>query len=430
MKRKLNFRTFFALVCCTAAVCGLPGCTPAAPDRTVARGEPSRRSGSSSAPQNRTESARSSSVPEQTRGMTLEQKVGQMFFLAFRHGADGTVLWTYNQTVHDTIRAIQPGGIVLFGENIHTTSQVRELIRRMKHDCSIPPFLSVDQEGGTVQRIRRTDLIPATDIPSMWDVGRTGNTELARRVGGVIGSELSVFGFNMDFAPDCDVFSNPNNKVIGKRSFSSDPRKAAEFSAAVSEGLRGAGIIPVCKHFPGHGDTEADTHAGYASVDKTLEELHQTELVPFEAQIRAGAEMIMVAHISLPKINGDETPASLSPKIIGNLLRKQLGFWGVILTDSLGMGAVSQHYSSGESAVRAVKAGADMVMMPPDPGEAYRAVLSAVKRGEIPESRIDESAGRILALKKQYGLDSSKPLGSESLLGSEEHRRIISQIKS
>lgn len=430
MNQKPKLTAFLTMICCTAAGCWLPGCTAfkvqkdsynSSTQQTVSK--------IVSATSKKLSSSLSPAVSRKLADMTLEQKIGQMFFLAFRKNADGTDFWTYNQAAHSTVQAIQPGGFVLFGENIHTTAQVRALIRRMKDDCRISPFVAVDQEGGKVQRIRHTDLISATDVPSMWDVGKTGNTELARQVGSVLGSELSVFGFNMDFAPDCDVFSNPNNKVIGTRSFSSNPQQAAIFSVALSEGLRSTGMIPVCKHFPGHGDTEADTHEGYASVDKTLDELKKTELIPFEEQIKAGAEMIMVAHISLPKVNGDETPASLSPKIIQGLLREELGFHGVIITDSLGMGAIAKHFSPGEAAVRAVKAGADILMLPSDPAAAYNTVLAAVKSGEISESRVDESVARILSLKKKYGLDSEKPLGSESLLGSAEHRRIVSQIQ-
>lgn len=375
-------------------------------------------------------SAASSQTEEQTEldNMTLSQKVGQLFFLCFRKDTDGTNLFTYNDTVKNTIQAIQPGGIVLFGENIHTTAQVRRLIQNMQQDCKTPPFVGIDQEGGAVQRVTETELIPATVVPSMWRVGQTGSTALAKQVGGVLASELSVFGFNLDFAPDCDVFSNLNNTVIGTRAFSSDPQQAAVFSTAVSAGIRGQGVIPVCKHFPGHGDTEADTHEGYAVVNKTLEQLQKTELVPFEAQIKAGAEMIMAAHISLPKINGDNTPASMSKKVLQGLLREELDFSGVIITDALNMGAVADNYTSGEAAVRAVQAGADMLLMPEDPQAAYNAVRKAVQDGTIPQSRIEESVKRILALKKKYKLFSKRELGDESLLGCEEHQQVVAQI--
>lgn len=360
--------------------------------------------------------------------MTLNEKVGQLFFLSFRWDTDGTRLLTYNSTVQKEIQTIHPGGIALFGENIYTVPQVRTLIQKMQKDCSIPPFVGIDQEGGTVQRIQHTNQIPAVDVPSMWRVGKTGNTTLAQQVGAVLGSELTVFGFNLDFAPDCDVFSNPDNTVIGTRSFSSNAKQAAAFSVAASAGLRSQQILPVCKHFPGHGDTAEDTHEGYATVNKTKEQLYQTELIPFQAQIQAGAEMIMAAHISLPKITGSSMPASMSPQVLQGLLRKELGFQGVIITDALNMGAVAKHYSSGEAAVRALKAGADMLLMPENPQEAYAAVLKAVKSGEIPESRIEASVKRITALKEKYGILIGRALGKESLLGCAAHQRVVEQI--
>ncbi|MCH3972733.1 MAG: beta-N-acetylhexosaminidase [Oscillospiraceae bacterium] len=367
-------------------------------------------------------------APQTVQNMTLEQKVGQLFFLCFRHDTDGTNLYTYNNVTRKTIKNIQPGGVVLFQENVHTTAQLRRLIQNIQADCTTAPFIGVDQEGGKVQRVSANGSIHATAVPTMWKVGQTGSTSLAQQVGAVLGSELTVFGFNLDFAPDCDVFSNPQNKVIGTRAFSSDPQKVAAFSTAVSAGIRSQGVIPVCKHFPGHGDTSADTHAGYAAVNKTLAQLRQTELVPFKAQAAAGAEMIMVAHISLPKINGDSTPATMSSKVVQGLLRGELGYSGVVITDAMDMGAVAQHYSSGEAAVRAIHAGVDMILMPEDPQAAYTAVLKAVKSGSISQERLNQSVERILALKKKYNLFSKRALGRESLLGCSEHQQVVAQV--
>ena len=428
-----------ALLCILLTGCSAPGQMAASSQATSSMSPVSvaASSNSSSQPVQRESSAGSSAAeqssaadPEQQRedSMTLEEKVGQLFFLSFRWDTDGTRLLTYNSTVQKEIQTIHPGGIALFGENIYTVPQVRTLIQKMQKDCSVPPFVGIDQEGGTVQRIQHTNLIPAVDVPSMWRVGKTGNTALAQQVGAVLGSELTVFGFNLDFAPDCDVFSNPDNTVIGTRSFSSNAQRVAAFSVAASAGLRSQKILPVCKHFPGHGDTAEDTHEGYATVNKTKEQLYQTELVPFQAQIQAGAEMIMAAHISLPKITGSSIPASLSPQVLQELLRKELGFQGVIITDALNMGAVAKHYSSGEAAVRALKAGADMLLMPENPEEAYAAVLKAVRSGEIPESRIEASTKRIMALKEKYGILAGRALGDESLLGCTKHRQVIEQI--
>lgn len=360
--------------------------------------------------------------------MTLEQKVGQLFFLCYRKDADGNNLLKLDEASQKQIQHIQPGGITLFEENISTVEGVRSYIQTAESQEMLPPFISIDQEGGFIQRIKNTDSIPATNVPPMMEVGNTGDTALARKIGNVLGSELSVFGFNLDFAPDCDVFSNPHNTVIGNRSFSSDPNVAASMSIAVSNGLRDTGMIPVIKHFPGHGDTDADTHVGYAVSNKTKAELEQTELVPFREQIRSGAEMIMVAHISLPQINGDNTPATLSQSVVTGILRDELGFHGVAVTDAMDMGAITENYTSAQAATMALNAGMDMILMPKNPEEAYQAILKAVQNGTISQERLDTSVLRILTLKYKYDLFDHKKLSDLSVLGCEEHQKIVQQV--
>lgn len=360
--------------------------------------------------------------------MTLEEKIGQMFFLTFRGGDDTDKLLELDDSAIKQIESIQPGGVVLFGENIDTVEQIRSFIDTVQAESNLSPFISIDQEGGVVQRIKKTSKINATNIPQMFDIGKTGDTDLAKQVGNVIGTELSVFGFNMDFAPDCDVFSNPKNTVIGHRAFSDDPNIVADMSIALSEGIKQSGLIPVCKHFPGHGDTVSDTHIGFAVSNKTLDELYETELIPFKTQIENGADMIMVAHISLPEINGDKTPATLSSNIVTDLLRDDLGFGGVAITDSMSMGAITENYSTSDATVMAVKAGIDMILMPNDPIKAYNSLIEAVKNNEISEERINESVLRILKLKYKYNLFEKDITADESLLGCDEHKQIINSI--
>lgn len=360
--------------------------------------------------------------------MTLEEKIGQMFFLTFRGGDDTDKLLELDDSAIKQIESIQPGGVVLFGENIDTVEQIRSFIDTVQTESNLSPFISIDQEGGVVQRIKKTSKINATNIPQMFDIGKTGDTDLAKQVGNVIGTELSVFGFNMDFAPDCDVFSNPKNTVIGHRAFSDDPNIVADMSIALSEGIKQSGLIPVCKHFPGHGDTVSDTHIGFAVSNKTLDELYETELIPFKTQIENGADMIMVAHISLPEINGDKTPATLSSNIVTDLLRDDLGFDGVAITDSMSMGAITENYSTSDATVMAVKAGIDMILMPNDPIKAYNSLIEAVKNNEISEERINESVLRILKLKYKYNLFEKDITADESLLGCDEHKQIINSI--
>jgi beta-N-acetylhexosaminidase len=406
----------------------MPSASSAEENRRVSPPVSSAAESSAAAPAPQSSQPVSSEETIRAESMTLEQKIGQMFFLSFRKGSSGEPILACDESVSQTLRNVQPGGIILFGENIRTIEQVRSLIGEMQSECSIPPFIGVDQEGGSVQRVTKTEQIPASVIPPMRSAARTGNLPLARRVGSVIAEELSVFGFNLDFAPDCDVLTNPKNSSIGTRAFSDDAQTVAAFSTAVAEGIRSGGIIPVCKHFPGLGGASADTHKGYSEVLQSLDGLRKTELVPFRAQIDAGAEMIMVGHISLPNVTGDGTPASLSPVVITGLLREELGFDGVVITDSLSMEAITQDYPSGRAAVLAVKAGADMLLIPEDITTAFQALLKSVKSGEIPESRIDASVARILALKKKYHLFTPRQPGDVSLLGSEEHSAILRQI--
>lgn len=376
-------------------------------------------------------SASSERTPEESAlaGMTLKEKVGQLFVLAYRKDENKQNLTALNQTAIDEMTEIQPGGIILFGENIASVEQVRNFIVSAKQTARYPLFVSVDQEGGSVQRITKTDSISATALPPMYQVGLTKDPALAKKVGNVLGSELSVFGFNMDFAPDCDVFSNPNNTVIGHRAFSSDPEVVAQLSVMVSQGLREENVIPVAKHFPGHGDTDADTHLGYAVSNKTIDELWKTELIPFKAQIKTGVSAVMVSHISLPAVNGDNTPASLSRKVITGLLRQKMGYQGLVITDSLAMGAIVQNYTAEKVPILALEAGADLLLMPENPKAAHNAVLSAVKDGTLSEARIDESVLRILKVKYEYGLFHNRPLSDSSILGCAEHQAVVKEIE-
>jgi beta-N-acetylhexosaminidase len=243
---------------------------------------------------------------------------------------------------------------------------------------------------------------PAFTLPwyeSARAVGDSGDPARAETMGRTIGAYLRPWGINVDFAPVADVSSGPEDRVIGDRSFSSDGGTAALMAGAMARGLAAEGVLPVYKHFPGHGDTSGDSHHEYVQSDKTWEEILNCEMVTFKAAIRAGAPMIMSAHVALPNVTGDKLPATLSHLMLTDKLRGELGFQGVIITDAMGMKAVSDRYSSGESAVMTLQAGADIVLMPENLPEAFEAVLSAVENGTLPESRIDESVRRILALR-------------------------------
>lgn len=263
----------------------------------------------------------------------------------------------------------------------------------------MPPFLGVDEEGGRVARIGSQPVFGAEHIEDMRSIGDRQDAEEARRAGNVIGTYLSELGFSLDFAPVADVLTEPDNQVIGRRSYGTDPELVAEFSIETAKGLEEAGVWPVLKHYPGHGATREDSHDGYAYTGKTLEELLEAELVPFQRGIDEGIHFIMAAHISVPSVTGDQVPCTLSPYMITDVLRETMGYDEIVVTDAMNMGAIRQQYSSGEASVLALQAGVDLLLMPADFHSAFEGVLDALETGILTEDRIDESVRRILRVK-------------------------------
>ena len=348
-------------------------------------------------------------IAEYLDGMTIEEKVAQMFFV-LPESLTGTELVTAaGETTRQSFDEIPVGGIVYMARNLESASQVKEMLSNLqtfsRERIGLPVFTGVDEEGGTVTRIGGRDNFDVPDIGDMRDVGSTGDTDLAYETGTTLGTYLKDLGFNVDFAPDADVLSNPDNQVVRYRSFGSDPELVAAMAAAELQGLQEQGVLGCYKHFPGHGATAGDTHAGYAYTDKTLEELSACELVPFQRGIEEGVSMIMAGHISAPSVTGDDTPASLSSVMIDGILRGQMGYDGIVITDAMNMGAVTQSCSSAEAAVRSILAGADMILMPQDFYSAYEGVLAAVEDQTISEERIDQSVERILRVKLQMAAD-------------------------
>ncbi|MCC8181715.1 MAG: glycoside hydrolase family 3 protein [Clostridiales bacterium] len=337
-------------------------------------------------------------------GMTLHEKICQLFIVTPEGltGISGTA--TVGGTATEAALQDYPvGGLVYFAGNIITPEQCTSMIENTQSYSELGLFIAVDEEGGTVARIGRNSAMGTTSFPNMATVGTQG-TSAAYNVGFTIGSEITQFGFNLDFAPVADVNTNPDNPVIGNRAFSSDAEEAAELVASAVQGFRDGGILCCLKHFPGHGDTATDSHYGLAETTKTLDELRETEFLPFQAGIDAGAELVMVGHISTPNITGDSVPASLSSYMVTDILRGELGFDGLVVTDSLSMEAITDQYGSGEAAVLAVQAGVDLLLMPENLSSAVSALEKAVNDGTIAESRIDESVLRILSVKLEYGI--------------------------
>lgn len=335
--------------------------------------------------------------------MSLEEKVAQLFLVQPEAIVDIGTATAAGDATKQAIDKTPVGGFVYFSDNLQSEQQVQDMLRNVQKysedRIGLPAFLSVDEEGGTVARVASTGRFDVTDVGDMAKIGASGDVQQARQAGETIGSYLSELGFNLDFAPDADVLTNPDNTVVKKRSFGSDPRVVSDMSLAVAQGLAQHQVYSVYKHFPGHGATAGDTHQGYAYTDKTLDELKQSELIPFENAIQNNAAFIMAAHISAPRVTGDDTPASLSKTMITDILRGQMGYDGIVVTDAMNMGAVTEQYTSAQAAVKALQAGADLVLMPEDFQEAYQGVLDAVKDGTLTEQRINESVTRIVKVK-------------------------------
>ena len=335
--------------------------------------------------------------------MTLEETVAQLYIVTPEELTGYSTVTEAGEMTKNLIKNYPVGGFIYMAQNIQSPDQVKRMIENVQaysmERIGLPLFISVDEEGGTVTRFGNNPNFNLNKIGSMKAIGETGDTQNAYQVGVQIGSFLHDLGFNMDNAPDADVLTNPANKVIGARSFGTDPDLVADMAVVEMQGLEQQNIIPVIKHFPGHGATEADTHEGYAYTDKTLEEMKRSELVPFQKSIESKAYVIMVAHISCPNITGDSTPASLSHTMITDILREEMGYRGVVITDALNMGAIAEEYTSAQAAVKALQAGTDILLMPENFEESYKGIIHAVNNGEITEERINESVRRILKLK-------------------------------
>lgn len=332
--------------------------------------------------------------------MTLEEKICQMFILTPEQLTGVSSVTAAGETTKSKLQEYPVGGLIYFASNLVSEDQVKEMLGHTMDYAEeiegLPLFLCVDEEGGRVARVGSNPAFCVEHIPPMSQIK---NEEEAYQAGATIGSYLRELGFNVDFAPDADVITNEKNTVIGERSFGSDPQTVTRLAVAVSNGLHSAGILSAFKHFPGHGATEADTHQGYAYAKRTYEELMASELVPFAAANESGVDMVMAAHISLPDLLGDDMPCSLSRQMITEVLRNDLGYKGLVVTDALNMGAIAESYGADEAAVKAVEAGVDLLLMPKDFTLAYEGMKTAVSTGRISEEHINESVRRILRKK-------------------------------
>lgn len=331
--------------------------------------------------------------------MTLHEKVCQMLVVTPESITGVEAVTAAGDTTKKALQAMPVGGILYSKPNLRSKEQVKTMLQNTQSYSAIPLMFTCDEEGGRVNRLMST--LNTTMISPMLDYKDQG-VEIAYKNACTIASDMSALGFNADMAPVADVWSNPENTVIGDRAYSDDFQQAAVLVASAVEGFHAGGVATALKHFPGHGDTSEDTHYGAVFITKTLEEIREKELLPFQAGIQADSDMVMIGHLILSDI--DDQPAPFSHKIVTELLRQELGFDGVIITDGLQMKAMTDFYSDGEIACSAVKAGVDMLLCPANPEEAAAALEVAVINGDLTESRIEESVLRILKMKKERGM--------------------------
>lgn len=344
-------------------------------------------------------------VEKIVNNMTLEEKVGQIFMVAPEAvDKDGGITTVFTENIEKEIEKYNLGGYILFASNIENPTQTQELINGLKKSSKIQPFVGVDEEGGRVARIGKNSATGVEKIEPMAQVGKSQNYERANEIGTTIGKYIKNLGFNLDFAPDTDVLTDPNNTEIGDRSFGNDPEVVGKMATEVVKGLQSENISTVLKHFPGHGGSIGNSHQGFSLSNRTEEELKKCEIVPFKTAIENGADCVMVAHMSLPNVTGDNIPATLSKKVVTDMLKTELNFKGVVFSDSMSMGAITENYGTGDACVKAVEAGIDMVLMPENLDEAYNAVLEAVKNGKISQERLDDAVSRIIKAKIQRGI--------------------------
>lgn len=342
--------------------------------------------------------------------MSLEEKLEQMLIVDIPYMYEGTNQVDFtkvNESTREFFKTRKPGGIILFENNMINPEQTKTMISDIQATKDKVPFLiTVDEEGGRISKIPIK-----LNIPTAEEIGKTGNPKKAFEVAQTIGKALRDLGFNVDYAPIVDVNTNPNNPVIGDRAFSSDPKVVAEFGVEYINGLRSEGILSTAKHFPGHGDTVGDSHKGFIEVAHDIKRIRAIELLPFRAAIQNNVDFVMVGHISVPALDSTRTSASLSKPIVTDLLKNEMGFKGIVITDALDMGAISQNYNKYESVKLAINSGNDIALMPDitiTPGkdiseydELIKYLKEEVEKGNIKEERVNDGVIRILQAKEK-----------------------------
>lgn len=346
-------------------------------------------------------------VPEPTpaeiylQGMTEEEKLWQLFMVRPEDITNVKTATRAGETTQKALEQYPVGGLCYFADNLEDQEQVVEMLSKTQSYVKTPLFLALDEEGGSVSRAGANEELDVTHFPAAAEYGKTGDNVAVLQMGMTLAKELKALGFNLNFAPVADIVTNPNNTEIGDRAYSSDPETASLLVAAMVEGQKRNGIPSCLKHFPGHGSTEGDSHENTVTSARTPEELQQNEWLPFRAGIGQGAAFVMVSHLTNENLSS--LPASLSPEVM-SFLRQELGFEGVIITDSLQMKAITGYYGADRAAVLALQAGADMLLMPNSVEKAFGGITAALESGELTWEQIDAKVLRILTAKYEYGI--------------------------
>lgn len=365
------------------------------------------------------------SVAAEVNDMTLDEKIGQMLMV----GVNGT---KPGSDADKLIKQDHAGGIILYGSNIQSPAQTVQFTNQLKalntssHN-PIPLFISVDEEGGLVDRMPS----PILKLPSSKQVGKVDDAKFSYQVGQTIGNELDDLGFNMDYAPVLDVDAHPGKSVIGSRSLGSNPDEVSHLGVEIMNGIQSQNVVSVIKHFPGYGSIEMDAHKDLPSIQYGLDQLQKVDWVPYKNAIANGADAVMVTHLLVPQLK-TVYPASMSHKIITDMLRTKLGYQGVVMTDDMTMGAIENHYNIKTAAVRAVQAGADIVMVAFDQNQqedAYQALKQAVTDGTISKTRIDDSIYRIVQLKQKYNFSDHAVVAPDISQINKDNRTVINRAE-
>lgn len=358
--------------------------------------------------------------------MTLNEQVGQLFIIDLKM-MDTSVKSIKGKSLtkkqKKSLRLYPVGGIVLYSSDIKNREQLTRLLANLQEESELELFICVDEEGGEVSRVSSNKNMKTTAFPSMYTVGQAGDVKRAYEVGTTLGKDLKKLGINVDFAPVTDVAALTDDmqfvsEEIGERSYGSDAQLVSQMVAGQVQGMTEEGLCATLKHFPGQGSASSDTHTSAANISKTITELRECDFLPFRAGIKKGAQFIMMSHEGVNAITGDSTPACMSSLIVQDILREELKFSGIVITDAMNMVSITGQYTSKEAAVNCLNAGVDMILMPEDLEEAYNGILDAVADNTLSRDRIKEAAKRVIKCKIKQGI---LPLTSEFVVDASQN---------